>query len=250
MNAALLKRVSRTCEAAIGYGAAPEQETVSTSIPQLDTAMCGIPKGRIIEIFGEESSGKTALALHLARNLPGPVLYADADCGLSPYMLGKDADIYLLSVPTLEDTLEACQMAAIGGFSTIVIDTVTSLPTRTDIQIGINSKCIAPNTQAKVLSQCLPILNNLMRATGCTLILVSQLRNKPGILIGDPSLPTSGRAARHYAALRLRTKRLELLKDGRDTVGQKIRIKVEKSKYAPPDKAAEVNLIYGKGIQP
>ena len=191
----------------------------------------------------EESSGKTALALHLARNLPGPVLYADADCGLSPYILGEQKDIYLLSVPTLEDTLKACQTAAIGGFSTIVIDTVTALATRTDIQIGINGKCIAPNTQAKVLSQCLPILNNLMRATGCTLVLVSQLRNKPGILIGDPSRSTGGRATGYYAALRLRTNRIELLKDGGDTIGQKIRIKVEKSKYAPPGKAAEPNDI-------
>ena len=248
MNTALLETINQTCEANIGYGTAP-QEIISTGIPQLDAVTGGgIPRGRIVEIYGSEGSGKTALALHLAQQTGGAVLYADADHGLSPYIL-RGRELYLLNVDTLEDALSACQTAAIGGFSAVVIDTVTAFPTGEDMRVGINDKYGLPrNQQAKVMSKCLPILNGLLHVTGCTLFLVNQLREKPGIMYGRPDRPTGGRAIGYFAALRLETRRIETMESGKVVTGQKVAVDVVKCKQAAQGKRAIVTLTYGKGI--
>lgn len=248
MNTALLETINQTCEANIGYGTAP-QEIISTGIPQLDAVTGGgIPRGRIVEIHGNDGSGKTALALHLAQQTGGAVLYADADHGLSPYIL-RGRELYLLNVDTLEDALSACQTAAIGGFSAVVIDTVTAFPTGEDMRVGINDKYGLPrNQQAKVMSKCLPILNGLLHVTGCTLFLVNQLREKPGIMYGRPDRPTGGRAIGYFAALRLETRRIETMESGKVVTGQKVAVDVVKCKQAAQGKRAIVTLTYGEGI--
>lgn len=248
MKTALLETINQTCEANIGYGTAP-QEIISTGLPQLDAVTGGgIPRGRIVEIYGSEGSGKTALALHLAQQTGGAVLYADADHGLSPYIL-RGRELYLLNVDTLEDALSACQTAAIGGFSAVVIDTVTAFPTGEDMQVGINDKYGLPrNQQAKVMSKCLPILNGLLHVTGCTLFLVNQLREKPGIMYGRPDRPTGGRAIGYFAALRLETRRIETMESGKVVTGQKVAVDVVKCKQAAQGKRAIVTLTYGEGI--
>ena len=248
MKAALLETINQTCEANIGYGTAP-QEIISTGVPQLDAVTGGgIPRGRIVEIHGNDGSGKTALALHLAQQTGGAVLYADADHGLSPYIL-RGRELYLLNVDTLEDALDACQTAAIGGFSAVVIDTVTAFPTGEDMRVGINDKYGPPrNQQAKIMSKCLPILTGLLHVTGCTLFLVSQLREKPGIMYGRPDRPTGGRAIGYFAALRLETRRIEAMASGNVVTGQKVAVDVVKCKQVAQGKRAIVTLTYGKGI--
>lgn len=140
MTRELLDAINGTCEASISYGyQLPEQEIIPTNIPQLDAVIGGgVPRGRIIEIFGAEARCKTALALHLARNIPAPALYVDADHGLSPYILQGAENMYLLNVDTLEIALAACFTAVRGGFGSIVIDTVAALPTDADKRISIN----------------------------------------------------------------------------------------------------------------
>ena len=248
MNTALLETINQTCEANIGYGTAP-QEIISTGLPQLDAVTGGgIPRGRIVEVHGNEGSGKTALALHLAQQTGGAVLYADADHGLSPYIL-RGRELYLLNVDTLEDALSACQTAAIGGFSAVVIDTVTAFPTGEDMRVGINDKYGLPlNQQAQVMSKCLPILTGLLHVTGCTLFLVNQLRENPGIMYGRPDRPTGGRAIGYFAALRLETRRIETMESGKVVTGQKVAVDVVKCKQAAQGKRAIVTLTYGEGI--
>ncbi len=247
MNTALLETINRTCEGSVSYGA-PAQEVLSTGIPQLDFVTGGgIPRGRIVEIHGNEGSGKTALALHLAQQTGGPVLYADADHGLSPYILGG-RELYLLNVETLEDALDVCQTAAVGGFGAVVLDTVTAFPTNEDKRCGINDKVPPRNLQARVMSKGLPILAGLLHITGCTLFLVNQMREKPSVMPGNPGHPTGGKAVGCYAALRLKAHRWEAIKHAGITTGQKILVEVEKCKYAAPGKRAVLTLTYGKGV--
>lgn len=253
MNPELLAAINRKCEASVTYGL-PAQEIVSTGLPQLDAALGGgIPRGRIVEIHGREDSGKTTLALHLAAQLPGPTLYVDADHGLSPYMLRGTGELYRLDVGTLEDTLDACSLAAgSGAFGSIVIDTVAALPTNEDMQTSLNDGyCGNRERQARVMSKALPILATALHHSGCTLILVNQMRIKPGVLYGNPEHPTGGKAISYYAALRLCTGTVEPIKTNGwnpEHIGKRIRVRVTKNKLAPPGKEAETRLIYGKGL--
>lgn len=249
MNTALLELINRDYNGLLAYGI-PEQEVIPTGIPQLDAVIGGgIPRGRIVEIYGAEDSGKTALALHMARRLPGPTLYVDADHGLSPYITRR-RDLYLLNVDTLEDTADACLIAArSGAFGSIVIDSVTAMPTSEDLRISINDDCqIKGEKQAKIMSKFLPIVAPILHQTGTTLILTTQLRNKPGIIYGRPDRPTGGRAIGYYSALRLETHRYEIIKSGTNITGQKILVSVEKSKYSSPGRRAVARMIYGAGM--
>lgn len=252
MHLELLDSINRACEAKIGYGyQMPEQEVIPTGIPQLDAVIGGgVPRGRIIEIFGAEGSGKTALALRMAQQLPGPTLYVDADRGLSPYIVNGQ-DLYLLNLETLEDTLDACMtIARTGAFGSIVIDSVCALPTNEDMRDTINSKYWAQNDrrQAKQLSRALPILSGVLHCAGCSLILVNQLRNRVSCLVGRPDHPTGGKAIAYYASLRLETHRVEIIKKADAIIGQKVLVNVEKCKYAPPGKRAAASLFYGEGV--
>ena len=249
MNYALLELVNRDYNGVLTYGL-PEQEVTPTGLPQLDAIIGGgIPRGRIVEIHGPEDSGKTALALCLARQLPGPMLYVDADHGLSPYIL-RGMEGYLLDAGTMENTLDACITAAGSGtFSSIVIDSVAALPTNDEIGCGIsNWSYVQRERQAKVMSKALPILAPVLHHTGCTLILVNQLREKPGMMYGNPERPTGGKAMGYYASLRLDVRRVQAIKAGESVTGQVIRVQVEKCKYSAPGKSAKVRLIYGEGL--
>lgn len=210
--------------------------------------MAQVPLYSLDIIPGPESSGKTALALHLAQQLPGPTLYIDADHGLSPYIL-NGRDVYLLTVDTLEDALDACFTAIVGGFSSIVIDTVAAMPTNEQKRCSINDRRCKPSEgQAKVMSKALPILIPLLHNTGCTLILVNQLRRKPWVVCGNPERPTGGKAVGYYAALRLEMHMYESIKSTETVTGQWVLVKVGKCKYAAPGKRALARLIYGEGM--
>lgn len=246
MNSALLETINRTCEANVAYGA-PPVELVPSGIPHLDASIGGIPRGRIIEIHGGEGSGKTALALHLAQQLGGPVAYIDADHGLSPYIL-RDQELYLLNVSSLENALDACQTAAVGGFAAIVLDTVAALPTNEDLRNSINDIGPLRERQAQVMAKALPGLAGLLHKTGCSLILVNQMREKPGIVYGNPYYPTGGKAIGYFAALRLWVRVIERIKVRREVIGQVMALDVRKCKYGPPGICATVNLIYGEGV--
>ena len=146
----------------------------------------------------------------------------DADHGLSPYILQGAEDIYLLNVDTLETALDACFTAIVGGFGSIVIDTVTALPTNENMRIGINDrKLMIGENQAKIMSKALPILAPFLHKTGCTLILVNQMREKPSIMTRQRAHPTGGKAVGYYSALRLETHRYEDIKHADTATGQK-----------------------------
>ena len=245
--ASVLADINRTCGASVSYGT-PPVELVPSGIPQLDASIGGIPRGRVIEIHGGEGSGKTALALHLARQLGGPVLYVDADHGLSPYILG-DQELYLLDVPSLEDAMDVCWTAAVGGFAAVVVDTVAALPTNADMACGINDKHGRPEEkQAQVMSKALRCLVGVLSKSGCTLILVDQMRNKRGVFYGRPDYPTGGKAIGYFAALRLEARRIEQIQVSGEAVGQVMAVDVRKCKYGPPGIRAAVKLIYGEGL--
>ena len=223
-----------------------ETQYAYSNIPALVVATGGIPLGRIIEIHGGEGSGKTALALHLAQWINEPVLFMDADCGLSPSYLGLWGlqDLYCMHPETLEAALEVCRSAA-GAFGTIVIDTLSALPTRAELSCRLGEYELDDGGTANILSHALPVLIRTLRHTGCTLILVNQMRNNPQIMYGRPDYPTGGRAIGYYAAQRLAVYRTE-----KNQVGQGLVVVVRKNKYSFPGRRAEVGLIYGRGLVP
>lgn len=218
------------------------QRYVLSGIDSLTMAIGAIPLGRIIEVHGNEGSGKTALALHLAQCIGGPILYLDADCGLSPLYLRGFQNLYCMHPETLEDALKISQIAA-EGFRVIVIDTLSALPTRAELSFRLEESRLADGGTAKILTHALPILVGKLQQTVCTLILVNQMRENPHILIGNREHPTGGRAIGYYAALRLRVHLAEGKKEG-----HLARIVIEKNKYGPCYRRADVGLIYGYGL--
>ena len=227
----------------------PVQGVISTGIPGLDSALSGgIPVGRITEIYGAEGSGKTALALQIARNADGPALYIDADHGVSP---AQAAGLYLLNVDTLEDALKAVELAA-PGFRVIVIDTLTALPTREECKAELGDFSLNALPSA-ILAHALPRLVRVLKDGGCTLVLVNQTRTKPHILYGNPDFVPGGRALLYYAAVRIQMARAQLLepKDlpGKYTAcgrwkicGARFTAAVRKSKYTPPGAKAAFSV--------
>lgn len=221
----------------------PSADVIPTNLSDLDAVfgIGGVPKGRIVEIHGPEGVGKTALALQIARQAPA-ALYVDADHGLPPWLCGG---LHLLTVDSLEDALDAVRVAA-AGFDVIVIDSLPALPMRDDEITELHTT----KTPAKLLSKALPILAAELTRSGCTLILVNQLRDIPGIVYGNPEISTGGRALRFYASVRLDVRRIEVLKEGREITGQRVRVKAVKNKLAPPYREAELCLWYDdRGLQ-
>ena len=152
-------------------------------------------------------------------------------------------------MPSLEDALDACRTAAAGGFAAIALDTVAALPTNEDLRNSINDKYPLRERQAQVMAKALPILVGLLHETGCSLILVNQMRNKHGVFYGRPDYPTGGKAIGYFAALRLETRRIQQIKPAHgETTGQIIAAYVQNCKYGPPGMRAAVQLIYGKGV--
>ena len=220
----------------------PTEDVIPTGLSDLDAVfgIGGVPKGRIIEIHGSEGAGKTALALHIAKQVSA-ALYIDADHGLPPWLCGG---LHLLTVDNLEAALEAVRVAA-AGFDLIVIDSLPALPMQNDTVTELHGP-----SPAKLLSKALPILASELAASGCTLILVNQMRIRPGIMFGNPEKTTGGMALKFYASIRLDVRRVEVLKEKGKVLGQRVRVEAVKNKLAPPYRTAELCLWYDdRGLQ-
>lgn len=214
----------------------------------------GYPKGRIIEIYGPESSGKTTFALHAiaeAQKLGGRVAFIDAENSLDPQYakkLGVNIDELLLSQPDNgEQALEICEaLVRSGAISVIVIDSVAALVPQAEIEGEMGDSHVG--LQARLMSQALRKLAGVINKTNTIAIFINQLREKVGVMFGNPEVTPGGRALKFYASIRLDIRRAEQLKQGNDIIGNKTTIKVVKNKMAPPFKSCTVDIMYGEGV--